>query len=1135
MWRYGPGRGASSPEQLAAELHLQWVRQFPPLTPAWRGDARLQFDRFHAPVVTGKTLFVGSSVNDALLALDVATGAEKWRFRTDGPVRLAPAAANGKVYIASDDGRLYCLDAEAGTLIWKFRGGPAARRLIGNERVISVWPARGGPVTAEGAVYFAAGIWPFMGVFVYALDAETGQVRWRNSDSDSLYRVVDHDFWDYVGVSPQGSLAVVGEKLIVPCGRAWPAIFDRSTGKLLHFAQGQELPYTRDTTWHRPSWQGGNWRVAADSRYVFNMLPAGGRTHGGILDLATGGLVGMAWSSNLPGNVVLDGAAIYGADHRCVRALRNGEFKRTDAGEAKSPVGHAVRQVHVKLPELWNLPASGHALIKAGSRLYLGASKVVKAIDIPSPGAQPKVSWEAPVDGAVHELLAAAGRLFAVTAEGRLYCFGPDQAAPQRHGFAAAAPAAPPDEWSKRAAAVLRATGAATGYCVVLGADGRLAEELARQSELDVVVVDADADKVRALRERLDGAGLYGKRVSAFVASPSAPGLPPYMASLVVVPDAGVLEIDRPGAGLLSVLRPYGGTFCVSLGAERQAAFARWVAGAGVGGLETLRAGEFALARRSGPLPGAGAWTHEYRDAARTMASPDVLVKPPLGVLWFGGATDRTLLRPFFIPRYYPAPQVVGGRLFAQDLRTLYAADVYTGRLLWRASLPDPKDAYDTYRLRTPGYTAVSAADSVYVACGETCLRLDPATGKRTAELRLPGQGRGKEKPYWGFMAVWEDLLVASSAVPNRFWSSGYASVRGEELTTAELARIAEWLYAMTREGKLKAREGESRNALLDRVLNEVLTTKTLPEHFPKEARDALEKRLLLRMNANDRIVVMDRYGGEVLWEREASWGFTHINNQLGNPRFEAIALGAGKVFCLDSLPRHVVDMLKRRGEAPAAGPTLLALDVRTGKELWRTTGNMLGQQWVAYSAKHDVVLTGVYGSVCAFRGADGVELWRKHVPHNRSTIVHEDVLVTMLLRGDLTGKSLGKDYDSMYREWTMHDLLTGQEKGKFPAPGAFCGVASACRRMILFRSTSPAFYDLETGVVTSLPSFRSGCSINLIPADGVLSVPNYAWHCVCNYPICTSLALVHVPELAEWNPAPAQDERLSKRPGKGK
>ena len=36
------------------------------------------------------------------------------------------------------------------------------------------------------------------------------------------------------GVSPQGYLAMCGDVLVVPCGRATPAFFDAATGKLIY-------------------------------------------------------------------------------------------------------------------------------------------------------------------------------------------------------------------------------------------------------------------------------------------------------------------------------------------------------------------------------------------------------------------------------------------------------------------------------------------------------------------------------------------------------------------------------------------------------------------------------------------------------------------------------------------------------------------------------------------------------------------------------------------------------------------------------------------------------------------------------------------------------------------------------------
>ena len=76
-------------------------------------------------------------------------------FFTGGPVRHPPAVWQDQVFVGSDDGYLYCLD-NAARLVWKFRGGPSERKVLGAGRVISAWNVSGGPVAHEGKVYFAA-------------------------------------------------------------------------------------------------------------------------------------------------------------------------------------------------------------------------------------------------------------------------------------------------------------------------------------------------------------------------------------------------------------------------------------------------------------------------------------------------------------------------------------------------------------------------------------------------------------------------------------------------------------------------------------------------------------------------------------------------------------------------------------------------------------------------------------------------------------------------------------------------------------------------------------------------------------------------------------------------------------------
>ncbi len=115
---------------------------------------------------------------------------------------------------------------------------PSTRRLLGNQRLISVWPVRGGPVARDGRVYFAAGVWPLEGVFVFCLDAATGAELWCNDRCSFLYGTQPHAAEAIGGLAPQGYLLIDGDDLVVPSSNAYPARLDLATGALKEF----ELP-----------------------------------------------------------------------------------------------------------------------------------------------------------------------------------------------------------------------------------------------------------------------------------------------------------------------------------------------------------------------------------------------------------------------------------------------------------------------------------------------------------------------------------------------------------------------------------------------------------------------------------------------------------------------------------------------------------------------------------------------------------------------------------------------------------------------------------------------------------------------------------------------------------------------------
>ncbi|MHB8900486.1 MAG: outer membrane protein assembly factor BamB family protein, partial [Thermoguttaceae bacterium] len=220
-YRADAARSGHSAEALPAGLALSWEYRGAAPRRAWPSSERISYDSAHQPIVVGQAVIVGSTVDDTVTALDAATGQVRWKYFTGGPVRFAPAAWRDRLFVASDDGYLHALSTGDGRLLWKHRGGPNGRMCLGNERMISRWPARGGPVVVDDSVYYAAGIWPSGGVFVHALDAETGKVIWSNGETGGLVMPQPHGGAEArSGPAPQGYLVVAGELVFVPTGRA---------------------------------------------------------------------------------------------------------------------------------------------------------------------------------------------------------------------------------------------------------------------------------------------------------------------------------------------------------------------------------------------------------------------------------------------------------------------------------------------------------------------------------------------------------------------------------------------------------------------------------------------------------------------------------------------------------------------------------------------------------------------------------------------------------------------------------------------------------------------------------------------------------------------------------------------------
>jgi FOG: WD40-like repeat len=124
------------------------------------------FDVFlSSPVVSAGVVYFGSGDHN-VYALDVATGAPKWKFTTGDVVHASPAIANDVVYIGSWDRNMYALSAATGMMLWKYQTGEDT--LIHNQVGIASSAA-----VSNGIVFFGCRDGHF-----YAVDAKTGVKRW---------------------------------------------------------------------------------------------------------------------------------------------------------------------------------------------------------------------------------------------------------------------------------------------------------------------------------------------------------------------------------------------------------------------------------------------------------------------------------------------------------------------------------------------------------------------------------------------------------------------------------------------------------------------------------------------------------------------------------------------------------------------------------------------------------------------------------------------------------------------------------------------------------------------------------------------------------------------------------------------
>ncbi len=112
---------------------------------------------YSSPAIVNGVVYVGSDDGN-VYALNAYTGNQLWEFFAFGAVDSSPTVVDGVVYVGSGDGNVYALNSATGSLIW--------HSPIGS-------PIDSSPTVANGLVYVAS-----ENCYVYALNAANGAQIW---------------------------------------------------------------------------------------------------------------------------------------------------------------------------------------------------------------------------------------------------------------------------------------------------------------------------------------------------------------------------------------------------------------------------------------------------------------------------------------------------------------------------------------------------------------------------------------------------------------------------------------------------------------------------------------------------------------------------------------------------------------------------------------------------------------------------------------------------------------------------------------------------------------------------------------------------------------------------------------------
>ena len=335
--------------------------------------------------------------------------------------------------------------------------------------------------------------------------------------------------------------------------------------------------------------------------------------------------------------------------------------------------------------------------------------------------------------------------------------------------------------------------------------------------------------------------------------------------------------------------------------------------------------------------------------------------------------------------------------------------------------------------------------DRIYVAAKNECLALNAQTGAIEERLKAPG-----DQHEWGYLAVDKNGVIGTS-------SKQGAIRRGHSLEAINEGTFWDARPLVTSDRLFHKGAGDRTWEYLPAkgmIPNSSITVSDARVFAVESTNTETLKHKTGRISPTDifskgsKVTAIDRDGGSVAWSVDL--GLNKIQHNIHT------AFADGKLIVVGS--RNSTND-KKTGEVLY---DVYVLNADDGEVVWKTTqkqGTKIGGDHGEQDHHPVIIGDTLYCEPHAYKLADGTALtdfaWAKQ--HRRG-----------------------------------------------------CGTVSASASTFYFRQSNPTMFDIESGEYRKVTSAtRPGCWINMIPAGGLLLIPEASSGCTCNYAIQTSLAFL--------------------------